>query len=75
MMGWHHQLNGHEFEKPQGGSEGQKSLAHYGPWGCKGSDMTEQLSMRSQLLFHIDVPSHYTNARKRFVNEETKLSI
>ena len=32
---------------------GQKSLAHYGPWGCKGSDMTEQLTTHSQLLSHI----------------------
>ena len=27
MTGWHHQLNGHEFEKTLGGSEGQRSLA------------------------------------------------
>ena len=27
MVGWHHQLNGHEFEQTVGGSEGQKSLA------------------------------------------------
>ena len=39
MVGWHHQLNGHEFEQAQGGSEGQGSLA--GPWGHKESDMTE----------------------------------
>ena len=30
---WHHQLNGHEFEKTPGDSEGQGSLAHYSPWG------------------------------------------
>ena len=39
MIGWHHQLNGHEFEKTQGGSEGQKSLARYSLWGCKESVM------------------------------------
>ena len=33
MAGWHHQLNGHEFEKTPGDSEGQGSLAHYSPWG------------------------------------------
>ena len=33
MVGWHHQLNGHEFEQAPEDSEGQAS-----PWGCKNSD-------------------------------------
>ena len=33
MFGWHHQLNGHEFEQTPGDSEGQESLACCGPWG------------------------------------------
>ena len=41
MVGWYNQLNGHEFEPPPGDSEGQESLAHCRPWGCKESDMTE----------------------------------
>ena len=36
MVGWHHQLNGHEFEQTPGDSEGQGSLA----WGHKESEMT-----------------------------------
>ena len=40
MVGWHHQLNGHEFEQTPGYSEGQKSLAHCHPWGLKESDET-----------------------------------
>ena len=40
MVGWHHQLNGHEFEKIPGDSEGQGSLAWYSPWDLKESDMT-----------------------------------
>ena len=44
MVGWHHQLNGHELEQTLGDSEGQGSLACCSPWGCKGSDMTEQLN-------------------------------
>ena len=40
MVGWHHQLNGHEFEQTLGDGEGQGSLMGYNPWGCKGSDMT-----------------------------------
>ena len=36
MVGWHYQLNGHEFEQAPGDSEGQGSS----PWGYKESDMT-----------------------------------
>ena len=42
MVGWHHQLNGHEFEQTPGDSEGQGSLSCYSPWGCKQLDKTEQ---------------------------------
>ena len=35
MVGWHHQLNGHEFEQTLGDGEGQGSLACYSPWGSK----------------------------------------
>ena len=42
MVGWHHQLNGHEFEQALGGGEGQGSLACYSPWGGKELDTTEQ---------------------------------
>ena len=41
MVGWHHQLNGHESEQTLGDSEGQGSLACYSPWGCKESDTTQ----------------------------------
>ena len=44
MVGWHHQLHGHEFEKTLGDSKGQGSLACCIPWGCKELDMTEQLN-------------------------------
>ena len=43
MVGWHHQLNGHESEQTLGDGEGQGSLACCSPEGCKESDMTEQL--------------------------------
>ena len=32
-VGWHHQLNGHEFEQTLGDSKGQRSLACFSPWG------------------------------------------
>ena len=39
-VGWHHQLNGHEFELTLGDSGGQRSLVCCSPWGHKESDMT-----------------------------------
>ena len=44
MDGWHHRLNGHEFEQALGVGDGQKSLACCGPWSRKESDTTEQLN-------------------------------
>ena len=44
MVEWHHQLNGHEFEQILGDSECQVSLVCCSAWGCKDSDMTEQLN-------------------------------
>ena len=41
MIGWHHQLDGHEFEQALGVDDGQRSLAWHCPWGHKESDMTE----------------------------------
>ena len=48
MVGWHHRLDGHEFEQNPEDSEGQGSLACSSPWGCKESDMlvTEQQHSR-----------------------------
>ena len=43
MVGWHHRLNGHEFEQAPGVGEGQGSLVCCSPWGLKESDRTEQL--------------------------------
>ena len=47
MVGWHHRLNGHEFEPTLRNSEGQGRLVCYSPWGCKGSETTEQLKNNS----------------------------
>ena len=44
MYGWHHWLDGHEFEQALGVGDEQGSLACFRPWGCKESDMTEQLN-------------------------------
>ena len=44
MIGWHHRLDGHEFEKTPGVGNGQGSLACCSPWGRKELYMTEQLN-------------------------------
>ena len=44
MVGWHHRLDGHEFEQALGVGDGQGSLACCSPWGRKESDTTERLN-------------------------------
>ena len=44
MVGWHHQLNGHEFEQAPGVGDGPGILECYSSWGHKEWDMTEQLN-------------------------------
>ena len=40
MVGWHHPLNGHEFEQTLGDTEGQGRLARCSSWGHRELDMT-----------------------------------
>ena len=44
MAGWHHQLDGHEFEWTLRAGDGQGGLVCCGSWGCKESHTTEQLN-------------------------------
>ena len=44
MVGWHHQLDGHEFEQALGVGDGQGGLACCSPRGRKESDTTEPLN-------------------------------
>ena len=50
MVGWHHWLNGHEFEQTPGDSEGWESLAWCNLWGHEESDTTEWLSNNTKYL-------------------------
>ena len=43
MIGWHHQLDGHEFEQALEVGDGQGGLACCSLWGCKELNMTERL--------------------------------
>ena len=42
MVGWHYQLDGHEFEQAPGVGDGQGNLACCSPWGHKESDTAQQ---------------------------------
>ena len=44
MVGWYHQLSGHEFGQAPGVDDGQGGLACCSSWGCKESDMTDRLT-------------------------------
>ena len=44
IVGWHHQLDGHELEQAPRVGDGQESLACCSPWGHKELDKTEQLN-------------------------------
>ena len=44
MVGWHHQLDRHEFEQALGVGDGQGSMACCSPWGHRESDMPELLN-------------------------------
>ena len=50
MVGWHHQLDGQEFEQVPGVGDGLGSLACCSSWDCKESDMTEWLNWTEQFI-------------------------
>ena len=58
MVGWHHQLNGHELGQTLGDSEKQGGLVCYSPSGCKELEMTEQLNNNKkeemEILFELN---------------------
>ena len=53
MVGWHHRLNGHEFEQAPGDSEGQGSLACCSPRGRKESDTTWRLNNNDNIYLAV----------------------
>ena len=55
MAGWHHRLNGHEFEWTPGVGDGQGSLACCNSWGHKESDTTERLTELNWIFHYIYV--------------------
>ena len=57
MVGWHHRLNGREFEQAQGAGDGQGSLVCYTPWVIKSRT---QLSDWTELTEDTNRPAHRT---------------
>ena len=53
MVGWHHQLNGHEFEQAQGVGDGQGSLVCCSPWRRKESDTAEPLNNNNNEKYNV----------------------
>ena len=51
MVGWRHQLNGHELEQPRGDNERQGRLPWCSPWGCTESNVTvSEEQHRAQMM-------------------------
>ena len=61
MAGWHHRLDGREFEWTPGVGEGQGGLACCNSWGRKESDMTEWLNWTELILISNINKSSHTN--------------
>ena len=65
MAGWHHRLNGHEFEQTPGVGDGQGGLACCSPWGRKDSDTAERIHTHTHTHTHkkslssVSSPSFY----------------
>ena len=70
MVGWHHQLDRHEFEQALGIGDRQGSLAYCSPRGCKESDMNEQLSTKrsSVMLLLINILDWNLHLRTTFLS-------
>ena len=72
MAGWHHLLDGHEFEQAPGVGDGQGGLVGCSPWGCKESDRTEHLNWMSEkrgkgecpIVCHPQITSTYPSGFK-----------
>ena len=68
MVGWHHQLNRHEFGWTLGVGDGQRGLACCSPWGSKESNMTE-LTDRLTLFAVCCVSKRHQETMNSFSNE------
>ena len=70
MVGWHHRLNGREFDQTLGDGEGQGGLVCCSPWGCKESDTTEGL--KNSTNSHLSLPKRKDPDAGRSWGQEEK---
>ena len=63
MFGWHHRLNGREFEWTPGAGDGQGGLACCSSWGHKESDTTERLNWTelNMTVFNLDCGPYFSS--------------
>ena len=66
MVGWHHWLNGPEFEQASGDGEGQWSLGYCCPWGGKESDTTERLNNNNKAIMVKNLPARAGDMKHGF---------
>ena len=53
MVGWHHQLDGHEFQQAPGVGDGQGILTYCNPWGCRvRQDCATELNFSTLSILH-----------------------
>ena len=64
MVGWHPQVNGHEFKQIPGESDGQGSLVCCSPWGHKELDTTEWLNNNKTPDYHIPLNTNVCSSER-----------
>ena len=74
LVGWHHWLNGHEFEHTLGDSEGQGSLVCCSSWGRKESATTQQMKTTVRAN-EKQTNLSYTLNHKHFVPENNRRTV
>ena len=72
MVGWHHQLNGHEFQQTPGDDEGQGSLVCFSPWGFEESDTIQRLNNNYITFFIIHYYTTDRNSKPIWLRNFTK---
>ena len=78
MVGWHHQLDGHEFEPAPGDGDGQGGMACCSPWGGRESHTTELLNNNNNQYSELQNDQMWSILKKRAMlsqNKRIELSI
>ena len=76
VVGWHHQLNGHEFEQAPGVSDGHGSLACCSSWGWKELDMTatELTDCKKELIIVVTTRGSWEDREQKGTGQKVQTS-